>query len=99
MILEILAYQGKKLLTPAYYENTLIGKNTRDEESGEMLDIIFATRAYDVGYYYALGGYKDLIGKILINNMSLTTIYEANRSAAESKMKSINELFAQDIAQ
>ena len=54
LVLEVLAYQGKKLLTPAYYEKTLVGQYTRDEESADMLDIIFATRVFDVGIYYTL---------------------------------------------
>ena len=94
-VTELLAYQGKKLLTPAYYEKTLVGQYTRDEESAEMLDLIFATRTYDVGYYYALGTYKDLIGKMPINHMSLTTIYDTYRDAAERKMNAINEMFSQ----
>lgn len=92
-ITELLAYQGKQLLTPAYYEKTLVGQYTRDEESTEMLDLIFATRTYDVGYYYALGNYKDLIGKMPINRMSLTTIYDTYYSVATSKMDAINEMF------
>ena len=94
-VTELLAYRGKKLLTPAYYEKTLVGQYTRDEESAEMLDLIFATRTYDVGYYYALGNYKDLIGKMPINHMSLTTIYDTYRDAAERKMAAINEMFSQ----
>lgn len=94
-VTELLAYQGKKLLTPAYYEKTLVGQYTRDEESAEMLDLIFATRTYDVGYYYALGTYKDLIGKMPINHMSLTTIYDTYRDTAERKMNAINEMFSQ----
>ena len=95
-VTELLAYQGKKLMTPAYYEKTLVGQYTRDEESAEMLDLIFATRTYDVGYYYALGNYKDLVGKMPINHMSLTTIYETYREAAQNKADAINEMFSQN---
>ena len=92
-VLEMLAYQGKKLLTPAYYEKTLVGQYTRDEESAEMLDLIFATRTYDVGYYYNLGTYKEQIGKILVNNMSLTVIYDTYFNSAEKKLTAINAMF------
>ena len=95
-VTELLAYQGKKLMTPAYYEKTLVGQYTRDEESAEMLDLIFATRTYDVGYYYALGTYKDLIGKMPINHMSLTTIYDTYYNTAVSKMDAINKMFSQN---
>lgn len=95
-VTELLAYQGKKLMTPAYYEKTLVGQYTRDEESAEMLDLIFAARVFDVGIYYNLGTYKDLIGKMPINHMSLTTIYDTYHDAAVSKMDAINKMFSQN---
>ena len=98
IMLELLAYQGKKLLTPAYYEKTLVGQYTRDEESAEMLDIIFATRVFDVGIYYNLGGYKDKICSMLRLGDTLTNVYETNRSAAEQKLEGINELFRESTA-
>ena len=97
-VTELLAYQGKKLMTPAYYEKTLVGQYTRDEESAEMLDIIFATRVFDVGIYYNLGGYKDKICSMLRLGDTLTNVYETNRSAAEQKLEGINELFRESTA-
>ena len=96
MILELFAYQGKQLLTPAYYEKTLVGQYTRDEESVEMLDLIFATRVFDVGTYYNIGGYKNELGNILETGKTLTTIYETYRPAAEAKINAINEFFAKN---
>ena len=93
IVLEELAYQGKELLTPAYYEKTLVGQRTRDAESIEMLDIIFATRVYDVGVYYTIGGYKDHIGNLLETGSSLTTVYETYRPAAENLINVINGYF------
>ena len=49
MIMQALAVEGKNILTPAYYESSLIGKGTRDEESADMLPIIFANRVVDLG--------------------------------------------------
>ena len=98
LVLEVLAYQGKKLLTPAYYEKTLVGQYTRDEESADMLDIIFATRVFDVGIYYDLGGYKDKICSMLRLGDTLTNVYETNRGVAERKLETINELFRESTA-
>ena len=54
--LEAMAYYSTKTLTPAYYDNALKTRYVRDEESGEMMDIIFATRVYDLGFIYDWGG-------------------------------------------
>lgn len=50
MITQALAVEGKNILTPAYYEKSLKTKGARDAESYDMLPIIFANRACDIGY-------------------------------------------------
>lgn len=51
-IIEAIGYYSNQYVIPAYYDKTLTGQYTRDEDSAEMLDIIFDTRAYDLGYCY-----------------------------------------------
>lgn len=51
-IIEAIGYYSHEYIIPAYYDKTLNGQYTRDEESSAMLDIIFETRAYDLGYCY-----------------------------------------------
>lgn len=41
-ILEDMAYQSSITVRPAFYETTLKGKISRDNDSGDMLDIIYA---------------------------------------------------------
>ncbi len=48
--LEAMAFFGKELVTPEYYDRTLVHKILKDEESVEMLDIIFSNRVFDMGY-------------------------------------------------
>ena len=54
-------------LTPAYYDITLQGKAVRDEESADMLDIIFASRIFDLGNMYQLGDVFNVPGWVAIN--------------------------------
>lgn len=93
ILLEELAYTGDVFLTPAYYEKTLHGKYVRDEESSEMLDIIFDNLVYDMGIYYNIGTYKDQLTSIVRNGTNITTIYETYRPVAEAKIKAANEKF------
>jgi len=55
-ILEALSAESKYTLQPAYYEIVLQRKFARDDESSEMLDIIFSTQVYDIGGVYSFGG-------------------------------------------
>ncbi|MCL1859262.1 MAG: extracellular solute-binding protein [Oscillospiraceae bacterium] len=55
IILEALSAESKYTLQPAYYDIVLNRKFARDEESSEMLDIIFNTQVYDIGGVYSFG--------------------------------------------
>ncbi len=49
LILEAMAIESVEGLTPAFYDLCLEGKTLRDVESKEMLDIVFASKTFDVG--------------------------------------------------
>ncbi|MBQ7299125.1 MAG: hypothetical protein IJW77_04715 [Clostridia bacterium] len=54
-VLDALGAESKNILTPAYYDQYLKSKGTRDNDSEEMLDIIFGSMTYDIGYLYNFG--------------------------------------------
>lgn len=56
LVIEALSWKSRTTLLPAYYDITLKGKATRDEESLEMLDLIFAATVFDLGNMYDWGG-------------------------------------------
>jgi hypothetical protein len=64
VIVEALSAESKRYVVPAYYDISLSIKDVRDEESKEMLDILFAGRVYDIGYMYDSGIYW-LMGNLL----------------------------------
>lgn len=49
VILEAMASDSAQNLVPAYYDVLLKGKHTRDNESEEMLEVIFGNRVFDWG--------------------------------------------------
>ena len=60
-LIEALSCESKKQLIPAYYDVLLQGKVARDEESLEMLDIIFDNRVYDTGFIFNIGGFGQAV--------------------------------------
>lgn len=64
-VLEAIAYYSQDTLTKAYYDVTLTNKYFRDEESGDMLDIIFANRTYDIGYIMNVGNLSSIPQNLL----------------------------------
>ena len=95
-VLEALSYYGQKLIKPAYYEKNLKGKYIRDEESAEMLDLIFASRFFDVGTYYQVGGYNErVINMMQQNDTDFASMYQKYSKVATKLLGKINESFAE----
>lgn len=55
LITEAMAYDSSTTVMPAFYDLCLTSKVLRDDESEGMLDIIFNSKVYDIGYIYAVG--------------------------------------------
>ena len=61
VILEAMAGKSHETLLKAYYDVTLKRKNSRDNESSDMLDIIFSNRMYMFDMVFDWGGIKNAI--------------------------------------
>ena len=93
-IMESLSYYGQKLLNPAYYEITLEGKTIRDEESSDMLDIIFETRFFDVGMFYQVGSYNSsLFAQFKAGTTNYTSVIRASEKVAQKQLDKITSSF------
>lgn len=98
IITEALAYYGKKIVTPAYYDISLTGQSLRDEESEKMLDIVFDSLMYDIGYCYQIGPYnKQLILMLREGDTNFTSRYDRYKSAADVMLTIINERYAEAV--
>lgn len=64
IIIESLAHEGRKYITPAYKEIALKGKYARDNESSAMIDLIFEGRSADIGLIDIVGNiHPDLFSR------------------------------------
>ena len=94
IITEMLACEGKYDLTEAYYEKTLVGKTTRDEESRAMLDIIFSSRVYDLGWYFQVGSYNENVMNLFRNyNNNFASMYKTSSKIAQKSIEKNNKAF------
>ncbi len=55
VVLEHMSYLSYYDIYPIFYDTVIMGKSTRDEQSKEMLKIIFETRLFDPGQYWDNG--------------------------------------------
>lgn len=96
IITEALSNESLYGLTEAYYEKTLKGKTTRDVESVAMLDIIFATRVYDMGWYFQIGGFNEQVMNLLRNYTNdFSSMYKKNEKAAKKVLEKTNKSFVE----
>lgn len=96
IILEALAAESRYTLKPAYYEVVLQRKYTRDEESGEMLDIIFNSRVYDIGGTYSFSNiYRDFLDFATPTNSdrNIASFYEKRSAKVQAAIDKVVDIF------
>ncbi|MCL2814927.1 MAG: hypothetical protein FWD23_10040 [Oscillospiraceae bacterium] len=94
IILEALAAESRYTVRPAYYAISIEGKFLRDEESIEMLDIILATRVFDLGKAFNWGN----VGMVLEDmykpkQRDFVSLYEKNEAKYEKAIAKTLEAF------
>ena len=87
-VLESMAYEAVDTLTYAYYDQTLNARLIRDEESSDMLDIIFKTRVYDMGFMFDWGGMGTMLQNMYDRrNLDFVSNYEKTIDKAMAAME------------
>jgi len=85
IITEALSAESRYTVQPAYYEISLKGKYVRDEESADMLDILFDTRLYDLGSVGHFGGFETEWLRMVSNNKrDIVSLYEKSEKKIQS---------------
>ena len=97
-VLEALNSDSHINVVPVYYENSVKGKTlNRDEDSWEMLDIIFANRVYEIGRYYYSAEIFDPITNLIVNgNRDIAAAIEANRGRAMNAIERSIAMFLEE---
>ena len=95
---ELLNYESAKTFMPVFYDTLLGNKYIRDDESSEMLDIMFDGIVFDYGWVY--GGYNEISQGVRIMLEQKTTdamsYYEKNTKKCQKiydKMYAIMETY------
>ena len=86
-VLEEMAFQGAKNLTPAYFDQVLTVKNTRDVESEAMLPII-----KDNARFLYDGYAPSIIGMVGNKSNSYASAYASNLTSYQTKLEEMREL-------
>jgi len=86
-MLEAISAESRYTVIPAYYDIQLTTQIARDEESSEMLDIIFSTTVWDTGEIYNWGDLSwQLLTMIDAENRDIVSRLERVSNAIERSM-------------
>ena len=87
IILENLAYYGRRDIMDFYYETILSYQYVGSEDSIEMLDYIHNGLVFDFGYYFNAAGLIQLAQTCCVSGQSLSTEYGKIESAVLAKLE------------
>ena len=90
-MLEAISAESRHTVIPAHYDVQLTGKFIRDDESSEMLDVIFNSVVWDLGLIYNWIGY-DVWGAA--GSGRLASVWESNRNKIEYAVQETIEALA-----
>ena len=94
-MIEAYSAWAKNTITVAYYEVNLRYKDLRDDESEEMLDIIFDNIVYDIGECYNFGGYVTMFYDLTKGKKSdVASGISANKQKAENDINLLVDMYS-----
>ena len=90
VMLEALACEYANNVVPAYYETALKNKAARDEESQEMLDVIFNSRVIDLG---------DATFCSELRDGAMRQLFDSKKNTLASKSKSLEKIMSRKLSE
>lgn len=95
MFLEAMAYEGFTNVRSAYYDTLLNGIITRDNESSQMLDILFENRRYDLGLVLDMGDLRSFIYMVMNYDDNIVSYVEKRLKAANKDIEKLTAALAE----
>ena len=83
-VIEAIAMKSKEMVTPEFYDIQLKYRDARDDESAEMLDLIFATRSFDLGSAFRWG---NILGQYMTLDTNFASRFDAVLTTANTAMQ------------
>ena len=92
--IETMVILSSETVIPTYYDLVLKRKTIRDEESAQMLDIIFSNRIYDLSCFYEKIGLMHVFqGAINTRTNNFSSTYKSALTKAEKELERIVRKF------
>ncbi len=93
-VLEYMSYLSYYDVYPVFYDAVLTGRSTRDEQSVDMLEIIFRTRTFDPGQYwleFEIHSTNSFLTLFEDKTRNIASLWASLQGKAESKIETFND--------
>jgi len=88
-VLNAMGYYSQQYVTPAFIDNTVKGKAIRDDDSAEMLQIIYDNQVFDIAQYYNWGAITGIFTSMIsARSTDFASFYAVRESSVNSELKS-----------
>lgn len=95
-LLEAISAESYYTVYPTFYDVIMMGRYTRDQQSRDMLEIIFDTRTFDIGTIFGLGGvYDQLVTYAATGADNYGSLLASNVSRLDQSIEQFNDLIDQ----
>ena len=93
---ELVCCEAKNYVTDAYYEVTLKKRDSKDDETERMLDLIFSNVIYDTGYIYGFSGASNILTGLMSSKgtdvqSSIEEVEDSIESAIEDTIENFRD--------
>jgi len=96
-VLDAMFAESRDLVIPAYYDVALKDKYARDDESGEMLDIIRDGVCINFGFFYRSLGINQWFRTLLyLENQNFVSYFAANQRVYERNLQKVLNTFTRE---
>ncbi len=93
-VIERTAYISKQIVTPAYYEKTLVGRYVREDDDYDMITLEIENRIYDIGVMFNFGTFEDRVTRLSTTfSTNYSSMLEGNKSQALAEINRTNADF------
>ena len=97
LILEAYSARGMQEITPVFNDIQVMTKSIRDEESAEMLELIFANQMYDIGYFFRWGDtFSKVKGAFNERSTNIVSVLESVAKQSAKDVQSAIDAFTQE---
>jgi len=93
-LLDAMGYYAQQYITPAFIDVSVKDKVARDEDSVNMINLIYNNQVFDIGYIFNWGGMKAMFTGMITSGTNFASSWAAIEEKVESELNASIEMLS-----